>query len=167
MIVSNAGPLIHLAKIGKLNLLRELFGKIIIPNVVKIEVVDRGKEEGAPDAFLIESEIEEGWIAVEEDVNDKAKEIAEKAGIDRGEVVAIMLAKMKGCSILIDDLAARSFATGLGLEVVGSIGVLIRVAKEVKISKSDALKALEKLGDIMWLGVDVYEDARKTIEELK
>lgn len=167
MIVSNTGPLIHLAKIGKLNLLKELFGKILIPKVVKIEVVDRGKEEGAPDAFLIENEMVEGWIAVEEDVSDNVKEIAEKAGIDMGEIVAIMLAKKKGCSILIDDLAARRFAAGLGLEVVGSVGVLIRAARTGKISKDGALESLEKLGDIMWLGVDVYEDARKTIEELK
>ena len=166
MIVSNAGPLIHLAKIGKLNLLKELFGKIIIPKAVKVEVVDRGKEEGVPDAFLIDTEIGT-WIEVEEDVNNEVKEIAEKAGIDMGEAVAIMLAKIKGCSILIDDLAARMFAAGLGLEVVGSIGVLIRAARAGKISKDDALKALEKLGDIMWLGVDVYEDARKTIEGLR
>jgi predicted nucleic acid-binding protein len=166
MIVSNAGPLIHLSKIGKLNLLKELFVKIIIPTAVKVEVVDSGKEEGFPDALLIESEIGK-WIEVEEDVDNEVKEIADKAGLDRGEAVVIMLAKMKGYPVLIDDLAARRFAIGLGLEVVGSIGVLIKAAKIGEISKDDALKALKKLGEIMWLGVDVYEDARKTLEELR
>ena len=45
--VSNAGPLIHLAKIGRLSLLKEIFNEIIIPRTVKVEVVDKGKEKGA------------------------------------------------------------------------------------------------------------------------
>jgi len=57
MIVSNSGPLIHLAKIDRLNLLKELFGEVTIPLEVKLEVVDRGKDEGMADAFLIETEI--------------------------------------------------------------------------------------------------------------
>ncbi|KAB3543725.1 MAG: hypothetical protein C5617_007530, partial [ANME-2 cluster archaeon] len=86
VVVSNSGPLIHLARIGRLNLLRELFGTVAIPVDVKIEVVDRGKEEGAADAFLIESEIRDGRIVIEEiDISDSAKEIAKSVGIEIGE----------------------------------------------------------------------------------
>ena len=45
IVVSDSGPLIALAKIGKLNVLRELFGEIIIPKAVWIEVVERGKRK--------------------------------------------------------------------------------------------------------------------------
>ena len=45
---SNADPLIHLARIGRLNLLKEIFDEIIIPETVKVEVIDRGKEKGKP-----------------------------------------------------------------------------------------------------------------------
>jgi len=166
MIVSNAGPLIHLTRIGRLNLLKELFKSVVIPNTVKIEVVDRGKEKGAADAFLIENEVGK-WIVVEEDINDRVKEIAKRAGIEVGEAIAIMLAKEKGLPALIDDSAARRFATGLGLEVTDSIGVLIKGAKGGIITKEEALDGLEKLAKVMWLSVDVYEDARKTIEGLK
>ena len=166
MIVSNAGPLIHLTKIGRLNLLKELFKSVVIPNTVKIEVVDRGKEKGAADAFLIENEVGK-WIVAEEDINDRVKEIAKRAGIEMGEAIAIMFAKEKGFPALIDDSAARRFAIGLGLEVIGSIGVLIKVAKAGIITKEEALDGLEKLAKVMWLSVDVYEDARKTIEGLK
>ena len=86
--------------------------------------------KGAADAFLIESEIVDGWIVIEEiDTSDIVKEIAKNVGIEIGETAAIMLARRKNCPILLDDLAARRFATGLGLEVAGSIGVLIRSAK--------------------------------------
>ena len=53
MTVSNSGPLIHLAMIGRLDILKTLFDSVIIPHAVKMEVVDRGKEEGKADAFLI------------------------------------------------------------------------------------------------------------------
>ena len=36
--VSNAGPLIHLAQIGRLSLLKEIFNEIIIPRTVKVDV---------------------------------------------------------------------------------------------------------------------------------
>ena len=83
MTVSNSGPLIHLAMIGRLDLLKALFGSVIIPSTVRMEVVDRGKEEGKADAFLIEGEIENGWIVVE-DPGDSAEDIANSAGIDAG-----------------------------------------------------------------------------------
>lgn len=165
MIISNSGPLIHLARIDRLKLLKDLFGEVIIPLDVKIEVVDRGKDEGMADAFLIESEIESGWIVIDRNNDGKIKEIAESAGIENGEASAIMLAKRRKCSILIDDLAARRFASGMGLEVIGSLGVLIRSAEIGIIPKSEALLSLDKLAKVMWLSVDIYEDAREILEK--
>ena len=167
IVVSNSGPLIHLARIDRLNLLKELFGTVVIPIDVKIEVVDRGKAEGAADAFLIEAEMNAGWIVIGETAaSGNAEEIAEHVGIDTGESAAILLAKRMKCQILLDDLAARRFAAGLGMEVAGSIGVLIRSVRAQNLSKGEALIALEGLARVMWLSIDVYEDARKVIEGL-
>ncbi len=165
MIVSNSGPLIHLAKIDKLILLKELFDEVIIPLQVKIEVVDAGKKEGMGDAFLIEGEIENGWIIIDGIITD-FEDIARNVGIDEEEAAAIMLARKMKKPILLDDLAARRFAIGLGLEVTGSIGVLLKCTKLKMLPDREALDCLEKLARIMWLSVDVYEDARKTIEEM-
>lgn len=167
IIVSNSGPLIHLAQIDRLQLLRDIFGKVIIPEEVRVEVIDMGKNEGAADAFLLEDAIEEEWIIVERNSDERVKEIAEKAGIDAGEAEAIMLGKKENSLILLDDLAARRFAAGLGLEVAGSVGVILRATKMKILPKSEALEALEKLARVMWLSVDIYEDARKCIESMK
>jgi len=42
----------------------------------------------------------------------------------------------------------------------------IKSVIEHKISKEEALDALDKLAKVMWLRIDVYEDARNTIKEL-
>lgn len=42
MPVSNASPLIYLAKIGILNYLKDFYGSVQIPQEVKKETVDRG-----------------------------------------------------------------------------------------------------------------------------
>jgi predicted nucleic acid-binding protein len=97
-----------------------------------------------------------------EDINDKVQEIAKRAGIDMGEAIVIMLAReKKEYPVLIDDLAARRFAIGMGLEVAGSIGVLIKAVKTGINSKEESLDDLKKLAKVMWLSVDVYEDARR------
>jgi len=160
--VSNAGPLIHLAQIGRLNLLKEIFSEIIVPRTVKVEVIDRGREKGKPDAFLIDAV---DWIKVMDDPSN-ADQLAEKVGIHRGEACAILLAKSLNVPVLLDDSDARKFALGLGLEVVGSVGVIIKAVRLGLISKKEGLKDLEKLANIMWLSVNVYERARNVIESL-
>ena len=95
-----------------------------------------------------------------------ANQLAEKVGIHRGEACAILLAKSLNVPVLLDDSDARKFALGLGLEVVGSVGVIIKAVRLGLISREDGLKDLEKLANIMWLGVNVYEKARKVIEGL-
>lgn len=50
-VVSNAGPLIHLARAKHFNLLQILFGRVIIPSAVYQEVVVRGQLWGQ--AFII------------------------------------------------------------------------------------------------------------------
>jgi len=51
IVVSNAGPLIALSKLGLLSVLQDLFGEIIVPEEVWNEVVERGK--GKPGSDLI------------------------------------------------------------------------------------------------------------------
>ena len=90
MIVSDASPLICLAKAGKLYLLKEMFGKVLIEEEVKRETIDQGIEEGAPDASVIEDAVKDGWIEVE-----KVEEVKSFSGIHKGEGNSILFAKKR------------------------------------------------------------------------
>ena len=42
IVVSNTSPIINLAAVGQLDLLRQLYGQIVIPQAVYVEIVGRG-----------------------------------------------------------------------------------------------------------------------------
>ncbi len=60
VMVSDAEPLIHLAQISKLHLLKKLFNRVIITPNVKREAVDEGVKLGHADALIIGKILEEG-----------------------------------------------------------------------------------------------------------
>ena len=163
MIVSNSSPLIYLAKIKKIYLLKELFHKVLIPLEVKQDIVDEGKKRGEADAFLIEKEISEGWIKVEK-VHTLLKW---DFNIHLGEKAAISLAKQKNQSlILVDEVAARTAAKIVQVEPKGTIFVLLSALKEQIITFDEFLHSLTLLAQTgLRLREEVYtlaiEEARK------
>ncbi len=142
MIVSNSTVLIYLAKIGKLSLLKELFREVSIPAEVFAEVVIRGKEQQHPDAFIVESAVEEGWIYIKD--IETAGEL-EKFGIDPGEAQAISLARSLGVPVLLDQTHARNAAKALGLKPSGTIFVLLAALRKKFLTYEDYQDSLEEL----------------------
>jgi len=143
MIISDSTPLIYLAKIGKLPLLKEFFGEVLIVEEVKREVVDRGKEHGSPDAFAVEKALDEGWVRVE---RAKRMERLEEFGIHEGEAETISLAiHLKEKKVLVDQTHARLAAKALELRPVGTIYVLLMALRRGFIDRGEYLKALEDL----------------------
>jgi len=140
MIVSNASPLIYLAKVGKLHLLKELFGKVLIEEEVKREVVDRGKEEGAADSIVIKESIQDGWIIVKR-IRGKRK----FKGIHLGEANTILLAKELDLEVLIDEEDAREVARAFGLKTRGTLYVLRKCREQEIISKKEAIEILANM----------------------
>lgn len=120
VVVANAGPLIALAKIGRFDLLEELFGRVTIPQAVYDEVVLRGG--GQPGAR--ETETAE-WISTQP-VRDRLAVSFLGEELGPGESEAIVLAQELGASwLLLDDAVARRKAERIGLPVMGTLGVLV------------------------------------------
>jgi len=65
VVVADAGPLIHLAQIGELQLLEKLFRKVLVTARVKVEAFDEGVRLGCVDAEAVGGAVSEGWLRVE------------------------------------------------------------------------------------------------------
>ncbi|MHA1710652.1 MAG: hypothetical protein ACTSUS_01085 [Candidatus Freyarchaeota archaeon] len=167
LVVSNAGPLIHLAKTNLLRLLKDLYQEVVIPREVKVEAVDRGKERGFSDAVQIEDAISQGWIKVEEvKITEEFASTARVAGLRVAEAAVIYYAYKNKAAALLDEDSARVFARTLGIPIRGSLGIILEGLKRSIISRTEALIALEKLSDVMYLSADLYRVVRRKIEEM-
>jgi predicted nucleic acid-binding protein len=163
-IVSNATPLIYLAKIGRLGVLGRVFGQVIISEEVNREVVEEGKKLGKMDAYLIEKEIKEGWIKV-----SKIKELIDiPIKLEKGEVATLSLAKnLEVREVLIDEASARTASEILGLTPRGTIFVLLKALKIKEISFDEFLGILDKLlKEGFRLREEVYIEAVETAKKI-
>ena len=137
-IVSNSSPLMALSVIGKLNLLQHKFGEILIPEAVWQETVIDGKyKKGTDDIQRAD------WIYVVPIQNEPLAKALQK-DVDYGESEAIVLAiECEADLLLVDDKFARALAVNLGLEIMGTVGILIWAKQEGLISEVQT--ELEKL----------------------
>lgn len=140
-VVSNATPLIYLAKTGRIVLLRKVFGEVYIPEEVKVEVVDKGKRLGEKDAYVVEKAIEDGWIKV---LSVEALETPIR--LESGEVAVLSLAKKLGREeVLVDEISARTAARLMELTPRGTIYVLLKALEMREIGLNEFLDALSDL----------------------
>jgi predicted nucleic acid-binding protein len=117
LVVCDTGPLIHLREAGAFDLLK-MVGGILIPPAVADEYTNMMPKSKLP-----------AWIHINRlDARSKLQVQAwvEKGYVDIGEAEAIGLALQKKSNWLLTDGAqGRQFAESLGLEVHGSIGLVL------------------------------------------
>ncbi len=165
MAVANSTPLIYLVKLGKLDLVVRLFGRILIPEAVYREVVVRGEEAGHPEAQAVGALIGTGKVVVE-----RAEPISipsARAGIHPGEAEAISLALDRGLPLLVDDRPAYLVARAAGIRVVRTVRLLLDLLEAGLIDLSQFRANLGNLSRAgFWLTADVYDRALREAERI-
>ena len=149
--VSDAGPLIHLAQIKKLQLLKRIFKRISVTPRVKWEVVDEGIKLGRDDALAVRKAMEEGWIVIEDTpkaMTSAAKRLAEGENISRLDAETILLAEEKGAKMtLVDEKVLSDLAKMYGLEVWSTWTILLEAFSRGFIEIHDIESAINELGE--------------------
>jgi predicted nucleic acid-binding protein len=122
-VISNTTPIITLLTISKLELLKDIYGQIIIPMGVYEEI-----EEGRFKKFYADlSKIE--WIEIKT-ITDRTP-FKYLTDLDKGEAEVIVLAnEISADLVIIDERLGRAFAEQFNLTVTGTIGILLK-AKEL------------------------------------
>ncbi len=139
-VVVNSTPLIALSITGRLSLLKALFDEVIVPASVYEEVVFQGR--GRPGA---EEVGEAAWIVVKE---PKERPVLPPAllGLGQGEMDVILLAQEVNADwVLIDEKLGRKTAATLGLQVKGTLGVLLAAYHARLLSREEAEETIETL----------------------
>lgn len=102
-VVVNSTPLVAFWSIARLDILRSLFGEILIPPAVREEFPSTEKETRRKTLR------EESWIQVTE--LQKPNRAGAFAGLDEGEAQVLALAEEQNASlVLIDERKARRYA---------------------------------------------------------
>jgi predicted nucleic acid-binding protein len=162
IVVSNTSPIINLAVIGQLNLLRELYDKVIIPQAVYDEIVIEGAGQAGAE------EIDElDWIEVKK-VTNRPMITSLEADLDVGEAEAIVLAvELNADLLLIDERKGRILANHLGINYIGLLGILVRAKHEGLISTVGSVmdSLMTKAG--FWISDDLYNHILRVAGESK
>lgn len=108
--VSNSSCLIGLERVGRLDLLRGLYGAVLVPAAVAEECSYRFPQ----------------WIQVQS-VQNRGMVRSLRLELGAGESEAIVLAgEVAASRLILDDKKARRIARQLGLPITGTLAVLLR-----------------------------------------
>ncbi|MGA1823426.1 MAG: DUF3368 domain-containing protein [bacterium] len=121
IIVSNSTPLIAFSRIGQMDLLRSITGRLYIPQEVANEISEYGKNKNKSINLK-----DYNWIQIKK-VKEGDKTDFLLPSLDKGEAEVILLAlEMRAPMVLIDELSGRKVAEYFGLNIIGSAGILLK-----------------------------------------
>lgn len=169
-VVTNTSPVILLARIGRLGLLKNLYGSVLMSPFVKAECVDKGREAGARDVPEIERGIREGWVqlvSLDREELQEARRLLDEARIGQGEAEALVLSKRRRMLAVLDDKEARALAKGWNLRHTSTVMVLFEAFKRELISYDELVEDLAKLTSIMWISTDVITEVIRRAKEVR
>ena len=149
-VISNTSPLLYLYRIGALIWLPKLFDEVWMPEAVKNELltgINRGYDVPNPEDYP--------WLSI---VNPKSMP-SEWLALDlgAGELGAMALAlENPDRIVLLDDMLARRTAQVAGLQVWGTLKVLLEAKSQGLIDKIEPyVTNLSEAG--MWVSAEVKQ----------
>lgn len=120
IVVSDTSAIANLALVSHLWLLNQLYGQVVIPEVVANELA-------AAEEQSIQETLELDWIIIQSLTDlPLATQLQQERGLDAGEAHAIALAvEIEATDLLMDERLGRREAMKLGLSIIGILGVLL------------------------------------------
>jgi uncharacterized protein len=144
VVVSNSSPLIALVRIQRLDLLPAIFESVLIPLAVAREI--------APSIPVLPI-----WLSMQAP-NAMPPASSRRRRLGDGESEALALAiELQADWIILDDLPARRSAEATGVNVIGTLGMLI-TAKRTGLLKSIRPELDALLRTSFFLGSELYDE---------
>ncbi len=148
ILIADTSALIALSVCDSLQLLDDIFTKVVVPEEVYIEAIKSSK----PEAQLIKKYLQGKVVKV--DMNDF---IYLDGYVDAGETEAMKLYKtLSAGKLLIDDKRGRKIAKLNDISIIGSLGVLIH-SKQLGLTQEVKSRIDKIINSAIYLGVSLIE----------
>lgn len=167
-VVTNAGPLMALGKLGMLAILYDLYGTVALPEAVYQEVVVEGMAQGYADAPLVQLEIEQAHLQVIPIQTHELPDDIAALPLDLGEKQVIYLAmRDRADLVLLDEVRAREEARIRSLIIKGTLGVLIQAHHKSLLSLSQTRTLIELIiqRDDIWIAEALCRHVLQSLEQ--
>jgi predicted nucleic acid-binding protein len=156
-IISNTTPILSLLKIDKLDILKDLYGIVIIPFAVYQEIEEGKEKPYYQDLTSLD------WIEIRNIKNPDSKEYL--IDLDDGEAEVIVLAKeINADLVILDEIMGRRYAKRFEINLTGTIGILLK-AKEKGLVTSIKKLISELVEKGTWLNPKLISIALKMANE--
>lgn len=140
IVIADTSPLNYLIRLGYSDLLREFYGRVLVPPAVLIEM----KHAEAPPEVRAWACQPPSWL---EEIEAQQIDTSIPVELGAGEREAISLAlEVQADLLLIDERAGRKEAEARHIPVAGTLAVLLQASLRGYVDFPQALKQLHQYG---------------------
>jgi len=174
VLVLNATPLIYLSRSGGLQMLKSLNTRIYTPKAVYEEVVVEGRRLGKPGADLVDQYVQDGVITIRSPklkmkLSSQMSRSSSESDwpVDKGEAEVLALAQELNCTAIIDEHVGRNLARLHGIEVHGTVYLLMLAQKNGALTKGQTLAMFKRIVAEGWrISVEDYAAIMEELEQI-
>ncbi len=168
VVLCNAGPLMALGKLDRLELLAGLYGEVRMTQSVYEEVVTQGLARGAADALAVRVHWQRrGWpvVSVPSAVLNAYRP---PVTLHAGELELLALARtLPASQVLLDDEVARAEARRLKLPMRGTLGVLVQARRAGLLGRAETELLLRGIADRpdIWISAKLCDQVVASLDQ--
>lgn len=161
IIVADTSPLNYLILLGKLQILPDLYGRVVAPTAVLREL----NHADAPELVRTWAAAPPPWLEVVRPHRIYST-LATELGAGESEAISVAL-ELRADLLLIDERIGRQAAEARNLQVAGTLAVLLRAGLLGLLDFPVVLKDIQRLGfrvsrDIQARMIAMYQQQRKS-----
>jgi predicted nucleic acid-binding protein len=140
IVVADTSPLNYLIRLGHPNVLHKIYGRVLVPRAVLIEM----QHPEAPAEVRVWASAPPPWLE-ERLVEQVDENLAAELGVGEREAITLAL-EVRADVLLIDERAGRKEAEERHIKVAGTLAVLLQASLRGYFELPEAMKQLRQYG---------------------
>jgi len=139
IIIADSSTLIALLDTNNFSLLFELFKEIIVTDELYSEITQKFYHKEKIDSYILSNRLK--LVTIE---HNEMYEMLRKR-LDKGESESIALAKKLELPLIIDERKGRKIAQSLEINIIGFVGIVLKLLEKEIISKNRAIEIVKEV----------------------